>query len=61
MDTPRDKEVIDNLLKEKNKMKIFLTGGSGFIGKVFIKEALKRKHFIYAITRKIMKKKRLKI
>ena len=24
-------------------MKIFLTGGSGFIGKVFIKEALKRK------------------
>lgn len=41
-------------------MKIFLTGGSGFIGKVFIKEALKRKHFIYAITRKIMKKKKTK-
>ncbi len=37
-------------------MKIFLTGGSGFIGKAFINEALKKKHFIYAITRKSVKK-----
>ena len=39
-------------------MKIFLTGGSGFIGKKFIKEALKAGHTIYAVTRKQRKKKR---
>ena len=39
-------------------MKIFLTGGSGFIGKKFIKEALKAGHTIYALTRKKRKKKR---
>jgi|MDTF01.1.fsa_nt_gb nucleoside-diphosphate-sugar epimerase len=33
-------------------MKIFLTGGTGFIGKKFIKEATKLKHIIYAVTRK---------
>ncbi len=39
-------------------MKIFLTGGSGFVGKKFIKEALKAGHVIYAITRKNKKKKK---
>ena len=33
-------------------MIIFLTGGSGFIGKRFIKEALNAGHKIYAISRK---------
>ncbi len=33
-------------------MKIFLTGGSGFIGKNFIKLALSEQHVIYAVTRK---------
>jgi len=37
-------------------MKIFLTGGSGFVGRKFIKEALKVGHVIYAITRKNKKK-----
>ena len=37
-------------------MKIFLTGGTGFIGKKFIKEATKLKHIIYAVTRKKKKK-----
>ena len=39
-------------------MKIFLTGGSGFVGRKFIKEALKAGHVIYAITRKNKKKKK---
>ncbi len=33
-------------------MKIFLTGGSGFIGKKFIKECLNSGHIIYALSRK---------
>ena len=33
-------------------MKIFLTGGTGFIGKNFINLALKNGHHIFAITRK---------
>ncbi len=39
-------------------MKIFLTGGSGFIGKKFIKEAISAGHTIYAVTRKKRKKKK---
>ena len=39
-------------------MKIFLTGGSGFVGRKFIKEALKAGHVIYATTRKNKKKKK---
>ena len=38
-------------------MKIFLTGGRGFIGKSFIKEAIKKKFFIYSISRKNKNKK----
>lgn len=38
-------------------MKIFLTGGTGFIGKKFIQEALKKNHVIYAVTRRKFKKK----
>lgn len=43
-------------------MWIFLTGGSGFIGKNFLKFALKNGHYIFATTRKkqIFKHKRLK-
>ena len=33
-------------------MKIFLTGGSGFIGSSFIKRALKKNYFINALSRK---------
>ena len=33
-------------------MKIFLTGGTGYIGKNFIEYALKKKHIIYAPTRR---------
>ena len=33
-------------------MKIFLTGGSGFIGKKFIKESLNSGYIIYALSRK---------
>jgi nucleoside-diphosphate-sugar epimerase len=40
-------------------MKIFLTGGSGFIGKNFYKLALKKGHFIYATSRK-KRKNRIK-
>lgn len=36
-------------------MKIFLTGGTGFIGKNFINLARKNNHFIYAISRKKIK------
>lgn len=36
-------------------MKIFLTGGSGFIGKAFIKEATRRNNYIFAISRKKQK------
>ena len=38
-------------------MKIFLTGGRGFIGKSFIKEAIKKNFFIYSISRKNKNKK----
>jgi len=38
-------------------MKIFLTGGSGFIGKNFYKLALRKGHFIYATSRTKKKNK----
>jgi len=38
-------------------MKIFLTGGSGYIGKNFIKYALQDNHIIFATTRKKKNKK----
>ena len=37
-------------------MKIFLTGGSGFIGKSFVKEAVKKNNKIFAISRQKQKK-----
>ena len=40
-------------------MKIFLTGGSGFLGKNFYKLVLKKGHFIYATSRK-KRKSRIK-
>ena len=59
MDTLRDKNVLDENFQQKIKaMKIFLTGGSGFIGKKFIKEAISAGHTIYAVTRKKRKKKK---
>ena len=42
-------------------MKIFLSGGSGFIGRSFIEEALKKNHFIYSISRKNKKNKLSKV
>ena len=33
-------------------MKIFVTGGTGFIGKSFIKEATKKNNYIYSLMRK---------
>lgn len=33
-------------------MKIFVTGGSGFIGKSFIKQATKKNNFIYSLNRR---------
>ena len=39
-------------------MKIFVTGGTGYVGKNFINYALKNKHFIYALTRKKNNQKR---
>ena len=39
-------------------MIIFLTGGSGFIGRKFINEALEASHFIYAVSRKNKKNKK---
>ncbi len=33
-------------------MKIFVTGGTGFIGKIFIKEATKKNNFIFSLMRK---------
>ena len=33
-------------------MNIFLTGGTGFIGKQFIKQATKEGNYIFATTRK---------
>lgn len=33
-------------------MNIFLTGGTGFVGKKFIKLAIKHGHKIFAISRK---------
>ena len=38
-------------------MVIFLTGASGFIGKNFLKLALSKGHFVYAISRKKRQKK----
>jgi nucleoside-diphosphate-sugar epimerase len=38
-------------------MKIFLTGASGFIGKNFVNEAIKKKHFVYCLSRKNRKSK----
>ena len=38
-------------------MNIFLTGGTGFIGKQFIKQATKEGNYIFATTRKSKKKK----
>ena len=38
-------------------IKLFVTGGTGFIGKAFISEALKKNYFIYALTRKKNRKK----
>ena len=42
-------------------MRIFLTGGSGFIGRRFIKLALSNGHYIYAVSRnrKFVNKKNL--
>lgn len=39
-------------------MKIFLTGGSGYIGQNFIKVALENKHSIFAVTRRKRKNKK---
>jgi nucleoside-diphosphate-sugar epimerase len=39
-------------------MIIFLTGGTGFIGKKFIREALSSGHKIYAVSRKTMQSKK---
>lgn len=33
-------------------MKIFITGANGYIARNFIKKALKKKHKIFAVTRK---------
>ena len=41
-------------------MKIFLTGGTGYIGGNFINHALKQKHTIYAVSRKKVNKKKKK-
>jgi len=38
-------------------MNIFLTGGTGFIGKSFLKLAIKKNHYVFATTRKIKNKK----
>ena len=38
-------------------MRIFLTGGSGYIGRNFIDFALKKNHIIFAPTRRKIKKK----
>ena len=40
-------------------MKIFLTGGTGFIGKAFLKLAVKYGHTIYAVSRKKQNKKKM--
>ena len=37
-------------------MRIFVTGGSGFIGKSFIKEASKKNNFIFFLSRKKQKR-----
>ena len=33
-------------------MKIFVTGGTGFIGKTFIREATKKNNYIFSLMRK---------
>lgn len=38
-------------------IKLFVTGGTGFIGSAFISEALKKNYFIYALTRNKNRKK----
>lgn len=37
--------------------RLFVTSGTGFVGKAFIDEAIKKNYFIYALTRKKNKKK----
>ena len=38
-------------------MKLFVTGSNGYVGRNFIKAALKKNHKIYAVTRKKKNKK----
>ena len=38
-------------------MKLFVTGSNGYIGRNFIKEAIKKNHKIFAVTRKKKNKK----
>jgi len=33
-------------------IKLFVTGGTGFVGSAFINEAVKKNYFVYAVTRK---------
>ena len=40
-------------------MKIFVTGGTGYLGKNFIELALKRNHYVFAPTRKHQKNKKI--
>ena len=38
-------------------MKLFITGSNGYIARNFIKKAIKKKHKIFAVTRKKNNKK----
>ena len=42
-------------------MRIFVTGGSGFIGKSFVKEASKKNNIIFSLTRKKQKSTNIKV
>ena len=42
-------------------MKLFVTGGSGFLGKSFIKEATKKNNFVYLLSRKKKNNYNLKV